>query len=66
MYPTRPVLRELGCNTMPLTLRLIEYTWITDGPSRCPRAINMGTNYQGKSGSLDFYAINIVPMGKSG
>lgn len=66
MYPTRPVLRELGCNTMPLTLRLIEYTWITYGPSRCPRAINMGTNYQGKSGSLDFYAINIVPMGKSG
>lgn len=43
----------------------MEYAWLIDGPSRCPRAINMGTNYQDKLRSLDLYAINTLPMGKS-
>jgi len=47
MYLTRPVLKELGYNKIPLILSLAEYTWIVGHPSTCPRAINTGTNYQG-------------------
>lgn len=54
-YLTRPMLKELGYNKIPLLLSLAEYTWIVGGPSTCPRAINMGTNYQGKSLNFLYY-----------
>ena len=62
--PTRPMLKELGYSKTPLTLSLTEYTWIIDGPSTCPRAINMGTNYQGKSLSLDVLCYKYSSNGK--